>query len=126
MLAALAQEGMIETAGGRAEVAQTALPPTLRLTILRRLSFLPDDMLQALRSASILGTSFTLTDLVAVTMTAPLLELFGVARRGSSGRRCSRTTATGSGSATTSSATRSTRICRSPSAAGCTARPGSG
>ena len=62
MLAALAQEGMIETAGGRAEVEQTALPPTLRLTILRRLSFLSDDMLQALRFASILGASFTVED----------------------------------------------------------------
>ena len=31
MLGALAQEGMIETSGGRAEVAQVTLPPTLRL-----------------------------------------------------------------------------------------------
>jgi MoxR-like ATPase len=37
------------------EDARTALPPTLRLTILRRLSFLSDPMLQALRFASILG-----------------------------------------------------------------------
>ena len=59
MLEALAQEGMIETSGGRAEVAQVILPPTLRLTILRRLSFLSDDTLQALRAASILGTGFT-------------------------------------------------------------------
>ena len=36
-----------------------ALPPTLRLTILRRLSFLSEDTLQALRFASILGSSFT-------------------------------------------------------------------
>ena len=42
LLAALAQEGAIETTGGRAEVAEMTLPPTLRLTILRRLSFLPE------------------------------------------------------------------------------------
>jgi len=67
LLAALAQEGAITTAGGRAEVAGTALPPTLRLTILRRVSFLPEPALQALQSASILGSGFTLTDLVTVT-----------------------------------------------------------
>jgi DNA-binding CsgD family transcriptional regulator len=85
MLAALALEGMIETAGGRAEVAQPALPPTLRLTILRRLSFLSDDTLQALRFASILGSSFTVTDL-SVTMDRPVVELFGVLAEGIAGR----------------------------------------
>jgi DNA-binding CsgD family transcriptional regulator len=48
----LAQEGAIQTSGGRAEVAKMALPPTLRLTIVRRLSFLPDDILQVLRATS--------------------------------------------------------------------------
>src|SRR5215470_5350831 len=67
LLGALAQEGAITTAGGRAEVAETVLPPTLRLTILRRLSFLPEPTLQALRSASILGSGFSLTDLATVT-----------------------------------------------------------
>jgi DNA-binding CsgD family transcriptional regulator len=67
LLAALAQEGTIATAGGRAEVAETVLPPTLRLTILRRVSFLPETTLQALRSASILGSGFSLTDLATVT-----------------------------------------------------------
>ena len=67
LLAALTQEGTIATAGGRAEVAETVLPPTLRLTILRRVSFLPETTLQALRSASILGSGFSLTDLATVT-----------------------------------------------------------
>ena len=67
LLAALTQEGAITTSGGRAELAEMALPPTLRLTIVRRLSFLPDGTLQALRAASILGTSFTVTDLATVT-----------------------------------------------------------
>jgi DNA-binding CsgD family transcriptional regulator len=67
LLAALAQEGAITTAGGRAEVADTVLPPTLRLTILRRVSFLPEPALQALGSASILGSGFSLTDLAIIT-----------------------------------------------------------
>ncbi|HYB87716.1 MAG TPA: BREX system ATP-binding domain-containing protein [Streptosporangiaceae bacterium] len=67
LLGALAQEEAISTAGGRAEVAQTVLPPTLRLTILRRVSFLPEPTLQALRCASILGSGFSLTDLATVT-----------------------------------------------------------
>jgi tetratricopeptide (TPR) repeat protein len=66
LLAALAQEGAIKTADGRAEVADATLPPSLRLTILRRISFLPDESLRTLRAASILGSSFTLTDLAAV------------------------------------------------------------
>src|SRR5262249_50085459 len=67
LLGALAREEAITTAGGRAEVAETVLPPTLRLTILRRVSFLPEPTLQALRSASILGSGFSLTDLATVT-----------------------------------------------------------
>ena len=67
LLGALAQEGAITTTGGRAEVAETVLPPTLRLTILRRVSFLPEPALQALLSASILGSGFSLTDLATVT-----------------------------------------------------------
>ncbi len=56
LLAALAQEGAIKSSAGRAEVEKTALPPTLRLTIVRRLSFLPDETLHELQAASILGT----------------------------------------------------------------------
>lgn len=85
LLGALAQEGAIRTAGGRAEVAETILPPTLRLTILRRLSFLPDDTLQALRAASILGSGFTLSEL-SVTMARPALELSEVLAEGIRGQ----------------------------------------
>jgi DNA-binding CsgD family transcriptional regulator/tetratricopeptide (TPR) repeat protein len=67
LLGALAQEQMIEIAAGQAEVSDLALPPTLRLTILRRISFLPEEALQALRAAVILGSGFTLTDLATVT-----------------------------------------------------------
>jgi predicted ATPase len=67
LVAALVQDGSVRIAGGRAEVARAGLPPTLRLTILRRLSFLPQPTVQALRAASILGSSFALTDLATIT-----------------------------------------------------------
>jgi DNA-binding CsgD family transcriptional regulator len=67
LLEALAREQMITIADGQAEVADSTLPPTLRLTILRRISFLAEGTLQALRFASVLGTGFTLTDLAEVT-----------------------------------------------------------
>jgi DNA-binding CsgD family transcriptional regulator len=80
LLAALLQEGAIRIEGGRAEVTDAILPPTLRLTILRRLSFLPEDTLQVLRIASILGSAFSLSDLAvtsgrsAVGLAAALVE----------------------------------------------------
>ena len=85
LLGALAQEGAIQTAGGRAEAAVVTLPRTLRLTILRRLSFLPEDTLRALRAASILGASFTLTELSA-TMARPAVELSVVLAEGIRGQ----------------------------------------
>ena len=67
LVGALLQEGTVQVAGGRAEVTHATLPPTLRLTILRRLSFLPEPTVQALRAASILGSGFSLTDLATIT-----------------------------------------------------------
>jgi DNA-binding CsgD family transcriptional regulator len=77
LVAALASEGAIRTVDGRAEVAETTLPPNLRLTILRRLSFLPDETLEALRPAAILGSSFSLAELSATTGRS-VLELSSV------------------------------------------------
>ena len=74
LLAALRQEGGLHVAAGRAEAAEAMLPPTLRLTILRRLSFLSEDTLQVLRAASVLGSVFSLTDL-AVISGRPAVEL---------------------------------------------------
>jgi DNA-binding CsgD family transcriptional regulator len=76
LVAALLQDGTVRVAAGRAEVTHVALPPTLRLTILRRLSFLPDQTLQVLRAASVLGSSFSLTDLATITG-GSALELSG-------------------------------------------------
>ena len=67
LVAAMAEEGSLRVAGGRAEAAEVTLPPTLRLTILRRVSFLPGSTLQMLQAASILGPGFSLTDLSVVT-----------------------------------------------------------
>jgi tetratricopeptide (TPR) repeat protein len=67
LVAARLEEGAVQTVNGQAEVAELSLPPSLRLTILRRLSLLPDDTLKALRAASILGSSFSLTDLSTTT-----------------------------------------------------------
>ena len=72
LLAALAQEGAIEAVGGQADVTDMTLPPTLRLTILRRLSFLPAGTLHTLQAASVLGSSFTVTDLSATTARSAL------------------------------------------------------
>ena len=85
LVGALVQEGTVQMAGGRAEVAHATLPPTLRLTILRRLSFLPDATLQALRAASVLGSSFSLTDLATITGGSALelsVALAGAVRAG--------------------------------------------
>ena len=85
LLAALAQEGAIETADGQADVAEMTLPPTLRLTILRRLGFLPVSTLDSLRAATVLGSSFTVTDL-SVTTGLPALELSRALAEGIAGQ----------------------------------------
>jgi DNA-binding CsgD family transcriptional regulator len=72
LLGALAQEGAITTADGRADVTAISLPPSLRLTLLRRVSFLPESTLEMLRAASMLGTTFTLTDLATVVASSAL------------------------------------------------------
>jgi tetratricopeptide (TPR) repeat protein len=77
LVGALLQEGAIRTVDGRAEVVETTLPPSLRLTILRRLSLLPDGTLQALRAAAILGSSFSLAHL-STTTSQSALELSSV------------------------------------------------
>jgi DNA-binding CsgD family transcriptional regulator len=66
LLRSIIEEGAIVAAGGRAGVMETTMPPTLRHTILRRLTFLSDDTLPALRTASILGSVFSLTDLATI------------------------------------------------------------
>jgi hypothetical protein len=66
LVRALHAEGAIQMAGGQAEVSEVALPPTLRLTILRRLSVLSEATLELLRVASVLGSTLSLADLSTV------------------------------------------------------------
>jgi hypothetical protein len=66
LVRALREEGAIVIENGAADVAAAALPPSFRLTILRRLSVLPDETLDILRLASVLGASFALTELSLV------------------------------------------------------------
>lgn len=65
MLAALGQAGAIEAAGDNTVDIDSATAPSVApsLTILHRLSFLPPEALDVLRMASIIGTSFFVTDL---------------------------------------------------------------
>ncbi len=68
LMAALTADGTLRvTADGLAEVTGSALPPSLRQTILLRFSALPEDTLGLLRTAAALGSRFTVLDLAAVT-----------------------------------------------------------
>lgn len=71
LLAGLAAEGTLEvTRVGTAEAPAGALPTSLRLMILRRLSALPEVTLEALRTASALGSRFAVSEL-ALALAAP-------------------------------------------------------
>lgn len=67
ILESLQREDAIKLSAGVAEVGEISVPPSLRLTILRRLSFLSDQTLELLKIASVLGSSFSLGDLGVVT-----------------------------------------------------------
>lgn len=76
---ALREEGSVQRKGEVAEIEQASLPPTLRLTILRRLSFLPKTTLEALQLASVLGAGFSVEELAAV-MNRPVVEVWTAVR----------------------------------------------
>jgi DNA-binding CsgD family transcriptional regulator len=63
---ALREEDAIELVDGRAELREVSLPPSLRLTILRRLSFIDEEALELLQVASVLGSAFSLSDVATV------------------------------------------------------------
>lgn len=79
LVRALDEEGAIELIDGRAELREASLPPSLRLTILRRLSFLDENTLEALRVASVLGSAFALSD-VATVLDRSTTHLLGPVR----------------------------------------------
>src|SRR5215468_2032008 len=71
LLRALQQEGLISKVEDTAEVIRPLVPVNLRQTLLRRYSFLTPDTLALLRMASILGPSFSMTELAAVCERRP-------------------------------------------------------
>ena len=74
LLGALVAEGSLEVVDGRAEPTARLLPAPLRVTIQRRVGLLGDRTLSLLRSASVLGVTFSLKDL-AVVSGRPAAEL---------------------------------------------------
>jgi DNA-binding CsgD family transcriptional regulator len=68
LVGALQRDGSIDLGpDGTAELSRGGIPPSLPLLILHRLSFLAPATLELLRVASVLGASFAVTDLSAVT-----------------------------------------------------------
>jgi DNA-binding CsgD family transcriptional regulator/tetratricopeptide (TPR) repeat protein len=76
LVGALVEEAAIVVIDGRAELRRAVIPPSLRLTILRRLGFLDAGTLELLRIASALGSTFSLRD-VAIVMDRPAAALVG-------------------------------------------------
>ncbi|QGH69679.1 AAA family ATPase [Pseudactinotalea sp. HY158] len=66
LLDSIMREGGLHRSDGRADIGDRSLPASLRLTILRRLSALPEAALRALRAGSLLGSSFSPDELAAV------------------------------------------------------------
>lgn len=80
LLNTLATEKAIDVGDDQVETTESEFPPSLRLTILRRLSFLDDETLEVLKVASVLGSSFSMGDL-SIVMEQPLLRLAAVLQR---------------------------------------------
>lgn len=66
LLRSLDDEGLLHTQDGIVDVRGVELPTSLRDTLLRRLAWLPPDVLELLRVASLLGSTFTLGDLATI------------------------------------------------------------
>jgi ATP/maltotriose-dependent transcriptional regulator MalT len=67
LLHALREDGAIEAAAGGVELTRPGLVPAMRFTVVRRLAALQRETVEALRAASVLGSSFSLADLSAFT-----------------------------------------------------------
>ena len=69
--AALVHDGAIETVDGTAVLRADTVPPELRLVILRHLSTLPSTTVTMLKTGSVLGSRFSVTQLATVLQQAP-------------------------------------------------------
>ncbi len=65
LVAALLADGALRVGGDGAEIDVVAFPPGLAVAVLHRLSFLPDEVLDVVRMASMLGSRFQVQDLAA-------------------------------------------------------------
>ncbi|MGF6947049.1 DNA-binding CsgD family transcriptional regulator [Streptomyces auratus] len=77
LAAALVREKAIETCGGIVELTVDSRVPPLTTLITHRLRYLREEVLQALRVASVLGAGCTVADLAAV-LDRPAHELLGI------------------------------------------------
>lgn len=66
LIRALHSDRLLEVRDGVAEAPPGAVPPSLRLTIVRSFGFLGASTVELLRSAALLGVSFSFPDLAAV------------------------------------------------------------
>ncbi len=64
---AMRDRGLVVIRDGQAHADDVPLPPSLRMVLAARLARQPDDALAVLRTAAILGTSFSLDQLAIVT-----------------------------------------------------------
>ncbi|MGQ0617698.1 MAG: ATP-binding protein [Acidimicrobiia bacterium] len=72
LLKALRDEDVLRVADGHADAGDGSLPPSLALTVLRRISFMPQRTLEVLKVASILGPRFALDHLAALMGRSPV------------------------------------------------------
>ncbi|HJV08975.1 MAG TPA: AAA family ATPase, partial [Acidimicrobiales bacterium] len=66
LVGALRASGSLVETPTTAEIGAVALPPELKLTVLLELSFLPTHVQEVLRTAAVLGSSFSVDDLALV------------------------------------------------------------
>ena len=83
LVGALSEDHAIRVVDGVAEVEAVSLPPSLQLTMLRRLGALGTETLSLLRSATVLGSTFSPGDLAIVSdrSVADVVECLLDARR---------------------------------------------
>jgi predicted ATPase/DNA-binding CsgD family transcriptional regulator len=72
LLRAIQQQEVISITGSSAEISRRLFPADLRQTLLRRYSFLSKETMKLLQVASILGSSFSVTELAAVCDRRPV------------------------------------------------------
>jgi len=83
LVGALMDDEAIHITDGIAEIDAAALPPSLRLTILRRVSMLGDGTVRLLQVASLLGSSFSLgvLETISESSLSAVLDALQEARR---------------------------------------------